>query len=135
MGFVTGLVRKSPEISNLVYNTDIILQLGGFTLTSSILYLTVALHQQNRQQQALMLRQQSLILKNVIEPPLPEPQLSSREARVSVVESAKDRWNSEIERLVKKAQTTDWNQVGGRAADGISSLWSKAAEKAKENKA
>ncbi|TLD22543.1 hypothetical protein E2P81_ATG07736 [Venturia nashicola] len=81
-----------------------------------------------------MLRQQSLILKNVIEPPLPEPQLSSREARVSVVESAKDRWNSEIERLVKKAQTTDWNQVGGRAADGFASLWSKAAEKAKDDK-
>ncbi|QDS76598.1 hypothetical protein FKW77_007536 [Venturia effusa] len=115
MGFVTGL-------------------LGGFTLTSSILYLTLSLHQQNRQQQALMLRQQSIILTNVVEPPLPEPQVSSREARISVVESAKDRWNSEIERLVKKAQTTDWNQVGGRAADGLASLWSKATEKAKESK-
>jgi altered-inheritance-of-mitochondria protein 5 len=79
-----------------------------------------------------MLRQQSLILKNVIDPPAPEPPSTAREARVSVVESAKDRWNSEIEGLVKKAQTTDWNTVGDRMADRISSLWSKASEKAKE---
>lgn len=109
-----------------------ITQLGGVTLTSSILYLTISLHRTNRQQQALMLRQQSLILKNVIEPLTPEPPSTTREARVSVVESAKDRWNSEIEGLVKKAQTTDWNEVGGRMADGVSSLWSKASEKAKE---
>lgn len=81
-----------------------------------------------------MLRQQSLILKNVIEPPALEPPSTAREARVSVVESAKDRWNSEIEGLVKKAQTTDWNEVGGRVSDGVASLWNKATEKAKEVK-
>jgi len=79
-----------------------------------------------------MLRQQSLILKNIIEPPPPEIPSNAREARVSVVETAKDRWNSEIEGLVKKAQTTNWNEVGGRMADGFSSLWKKAADKAKE---
>jgi len=113
MGFITGF-------------------LGGITLTSSILYLTVALHQRNRLQQSIMLRQQSLILKDVIEPLPPSPPPTDREARVSVLESAKDRWNGEIEGLVKRTQETNWHEVRNRLEDRVAALWSKTFEKARE---
>jgi altered-inheritance-of-mitochondria protein 5 len=126
MGFVTGFVSNPVIVSNKYSGLIGYLQLGGITLTSSILYLTVALHQRNRLQQSLMLKQQSLILNNIIEPHVPPPPPTAREARVSVVESAKDRWNGEIEGLVKKAQTTDWNMVRDDLEGKMATLWGKA---------
>ncbi|KAF2431893.1 hypothetical protein EJ08DRAFT_678062 [Tothia fuscella] len=102
--------------------------LGGFTLTSSILYLTIQMHAQKRAHQSALLRQQSLILENIIRPLPAAPPTTAREARVGVVESAKDRWNGEIERLVRRAQSTDWRLVGERLERGVEVLVGKLGD-------
>ncbi|KIW05225.1 uncharacterized protein PV09_03763 [Verruconis gallopava] len=113
MGFVTGLI-------------------GGVTLTTSILYLTLSVHQRNRQEQSLLLRQNSLILRNILEPLPPPPPPAAREARVSVAESAKDMWNREIEGLVRKVQYTDWAEVRERMERGAAKAWASVREGVKE---
>ncbi|KAF2013860.1 hypothetical protein BU24DRAFT_452668 [Aaosphaeria arxii CBS 175.79] len=93
--------------------------LGGFTLTSAVLYLTVALHQQNRATQAALLRQQRSVLTSVIEPQPPAPEPTSREAPVGVTEMAKDRWNRELEGVVRRVYNTDWRRVREDVEDRI----------------
>ncbi|KAF2461534.1 hypothetical protein BDY21DRAFT_89447 [Lineolata rhizophorae] len=109
--------------------------LGGFTLTTSLLYLTIALHRNNRVSQALALRQSSQTLNDIVEPPpaLPPPP-SARVARPSLVETAKDKWNAEVETLVRKVYDTDWNQVREQAEDNVGAVWRKIKDLGKETK-
>jgi len=110
MGFTTGL-------------------LGGVTLTYSVLYLTLYIHQANRKYQHTLLSQQSVLLNSVIEPlpPLPEPPAYDVK-KVSMIETLKDRWNGEVEGLVRKAQNTDWNHVRERWEARIGTVFAKVRE-------
>ncbi|KAF2692175.1 hypothetical protein K458DRAFT_285205 [Lentithecium fluviatile CBS 122367] len=102
--------------------------LGGFTLTSAVLYLTISLHTQNRLTQAALLRQQRSVLTNVIEPPAPVPEPIAREVPVGLFEMAKDRWNRELEGAVRKVYETDWRRVRENAEDRASAVLEKLRE-------
>ena len=54
--------------------------------------------------------------------------------RAGLAEVLKDRWNSEIEKLVHNIQTTDWNEKREQAEERIANAWSKVrqTEKAQE---
>ncbi|KAF2269265.1 hypothetical protein CC78DRAFT_564981 [Lojkania enalia] len=96
--------------------------LGGFTLTSSILYLTISLHTRNRFTQASLLRQQRQVLNNVIEPEPPAPEPMAREVPVGLSEMAKDRWNRTIEGMVRKVYETDWRRVREGVEDDVGAV-------------
>jgi altered-inheritance-of-mitochondria protein 5 len=98
------------------------------TLTSTVLYLTVALHTQNRVTQAALLRQQRLVLTNVIEPIPPPVEPVAREVPVGLVEMAKDRWNRELETAVRRVYDTDWRRVREQAEDRVSGIVGKLRE-------
>jgi len=99
--------------------------LGGVALTSSILYLSVAIHRQNRLRQSALLSQQNLILRGIVQPEPPALAPTIRETRAGVVEFAKDRWNGEIEGLVRKVNNTDWNEVRSELEGRIMALASR----------
>ncbi|KAF1960249.1 hypothetical protein CC80DRAFT_289514 [Byssothecium circinans] len=102
--------------------------LGGFTLTSAVLYLTISLHTQNRVTQAALLRQQRALLTNVVEPQPPQPEPVAREVPVGLVEMAKDRWNRELEGAVRRVYETDWRRVRERAEDRVGAVFEKPKE-------
>ena len=98
------------------HGTDSVdVQLGGVALSYSLLYLSLRIHQANRLHQHTLLSQQSILLNSVIEPLPPALEPAPYDVkRESLVETLKDRWNSEVEGLVRKAQYTDWNEVRER---------------------
>ncbi|KAF2741989.1 hypothetical protein M011DRAFT_413450 [Sporormia fimetaria CBS 119925] len=100
MGFTTGFI-------------------GGITLTSSILYLTLSLHQQNRAAQATLLRQQRMLLNTIVEPPQRVPDPHPREVAVGLSEMAKDKWNRSLEGVVKRLYETDWRRERERVEDWL----------------
>ena len=85
------------------------------TLTLGVAYLTILAHEQSRHAQAQALRSQARILNGLFDTtPLPPPQSRAelaREERSTLVETAKDRWNAEVEGAVRWAQRTDWNDL------------------------
>ena len=90
-------------------------QLSSAALTYSLLYLSLRIHQANRLHQHTLLSQQSVLLHSAIDPLPPAPESAVYDVkRDSLVETLKDRWNSEVEGLVRKAQYTDWNEVRER---------------------
>jgi MICOS complex subunit MIC12 len=104
-------------------------------LTYSVLYLTIYLHKANRNVQHTLLAQSSSLLNSVVEPPTPIPDPPPYEVRkAGLTEQLKDRWNSEIEHLVRKVQTTDWQQQREIYEQKVSSAWSRLrqTEQAKE---
>ncbi|KAK3691591.1 hypothetical protein LTR37_018546 [Vermiconidia calcicola] len=113
MGFTTGL-------------------LGGITLTTTLIYLSLSIHTRNRIHQSAVLHQQSLILNNVVEPQPPLPPPTDRQVRVGLLETAKDRWNAELEKDVKKLQEMDWGAVRERMEEGVSVIWRRAFERGRE---
>ncbi|KAF2759561.1 hypothetical protein EJ05DRAFT_509299 [Pseudovirgaria hyperparasitica] len=99
--------------------------LGGVTLTTSILYLASALHTQTRARQRELLRQQRLVLYNIVDPQ-PEIELPTRrEVQVGVVEQAKDGWNRELEKAVRWAQEKDWALLRQGLEEDVARLWSR----------
>ncbi|KAH7026287.1 uncharacterized protein B0I36DRAFT_352173 [Microdochium trichocladiopsis] len=103
---------------------------GGVTLTLGLAYLTVVTHQRNREQQAALLRQQTILLRGAIDPqpPVLPPTRTEVAAieRANFVESAKDRWNAEIEGAVRWAQTKDWDEVREGVETALGRLWNRA---------
>ncbi|QIW97378.1 hypothetical protein AMS68_002896 [Peltaster fructicola] len=113
MGFTTGL-------------------LGGFTLTASIVYLSLTVHNQTRLRQSALLNQQAQLLNSTIDPqPVLAPQ-RPREVKAGLVETAKDMWNAELEREVRVIQAIDWHNVWNRVEESISSAYRTAFEKGRE---
>ncbi|KAF1820066.1 uncharacterized protein K489DRAFT_433548 [Dissoconium aciculare CBS 342.82] len=113
MGFTTGL-------------------LGGFTLTASVLYLSAQYHTRNRINQAALIKQQAAVLNNIVDPqPLPPPP-PFREVRGGTWETAKDKWNAELENGVRRLQSVDWNAVQDNIEETVSALYRKAFVKARE---
>ncbi|KAJ4365258.1 hypothetical protein N0V83_008877 [Neocucurbitaria cava] len=102
--------------------------LGGVTLTSAVLYLTISLHTQNRIQQAALLRQQRAVLTGFYEPKVQEPEPTSREVPVGLAEMAKDRWNRQLESAVRGLYNTDWRRLRESAEDRVSAVVEKIRE-------
>jgi altered-inheritance-of-mitochondria protein 5 len=125
MGFTTGFVRamhlrRYPSANKM--------QLGGVTLTSAVLYLTISMHTQNRATQAALLRQQRRVLADFYEPKKPEPEPTYREVPVGIVETAKDKWNRSLEEGVKRVYNTDWRRVREDAEDRASTILQRIRE-------
>lgn len=107
------------------------------TLTLGVAYLTVLAHQRNREAQAHILRSQTHVLSTLLEPQLriPPPLTRSEQAvkdRENLVESAKDRWNREVQNAVRWAQQTDWSEVRQGLESSVVRLWGGAIEKTAE---
>ncbi|KAM0715471.1 hypothetical protein Q7P37_008969 [Cladosporium fusiforme] len=113
MGFTTGL-------------------LGGFTLTTTIIYLSLNLHARNRLQQSALLHQQAILLNGITEPETVQPPPINREVRQGLLETAKDRWNAELEKNVRQLQTADWTSARLRLEEKVSAVWRNAFEKGRE---
>ena len=100
--------------------------LGGLTLTYSLVYLSVYVHRANRTHQSLLLRQQAKLLNSHVDPPEPEYEPPTyRVESAGLEEQLKDRWNREIETIVRKAQTTDWEAFRIRWETRIGSAFDK----------
>ncbi|KAI1499867.1 hypothetical protein F5X99DRAFT_388490 [Biscogniauxia marginata] len=103
---------------------------GGVTLTLSIAYLSILAHQRSREYQASVLRQQTRTLSAIVDPlppvlPPTRAELAAAE-RANLIESAKDRWNAEVEGAVRWAQTKDWVEVREGVEIALGRLWSRA---------
>jgi len=48
------------------------------------------------------------------------------------LENAKERWNAELEKDVRKLQNMDWNGIREQMEEGVSSVWRRAFEKGRE---
>ena len=101
-------------------------------MTTTVLYLSLSLHTRNRIYQSTLIHQQALILNNVVEPQPPPPAPPSREVRAGLWESAKDGWNGELERNIKKLYATDWHAVRDQMEEGVSRVWRRAFKKTRE---
>lgn len=102
-------------------------QTGGLTLTLGLTYLALVAHERNRQAQADILRAQTRVVNTLARDPMaPKRRLTPEDAdalypplraelearrRSHFVETAKDRWNAEIEGAVRWAQNADWTGV------------------------
>ncbi|KAI9738520.1 MAG: hypothetical protein M1818_005417 [Claussenomyces sp. TS43310] len=89
---------------------------GGVTVTLGLAYLTVLTHERNRHSQGLYLRSQTQLLNAFLEPPPPVSAAPSRttivrQSHSTLIETAKIRWNDEIENAVRWVQSTDWHSV------------------------
>ena len=127
MGFTTGFVCTltfPPPSFIPTPCPNFSLQLGGLTLTYSVLYLSLHFHRLNRQAQHTLVQQQTLLLNSIVEPLPPLPEAPAYEVRKeSLKEMLKDRWNRELEETVKNVQETDWNQVRVRWEERVGDVW------------
>ncbi|RYP91783.1 hypothetical protein DL770_002127 [Monosporascus sp. CRB-9-2] len=103
---------------------------GGVTLTLSLAYLTMLAHQRNREHQASILRQQTYAISGLYDPlpptlPPTRAELAALERR-NLVDTAKDRWNAEVEGAVRWAQTKDWEGVRERLEAAVGNVWARA---------
>ncbi|CAI4212970.1 unnamed protein product [Parascedosporium putredinis] len=100
---------------------------GGLTLTLAITYLSTVAHQRSREAQSLLVQQQSRTLDSTTDRPLAPLRLTRAElaaaSRANLVDSAKDRWNSELEGAVRWLQTADWGQARERLEDRVGGLF------------
>ncbi|KAK1504724.1 hypothetical protein CTAM01_04031 [Colletotrichum tamarilloi] len=110
---------------------------GGVTVTLGVAYLTVLAHQRNRESQSHTLRTQHHVLSSLLEPQIriPPPLTRAEQAvkdRETLLTSAKDRWNREVENAVRWAQRTDWGEVREGLESGAARFWGGTIEKAGE---
>ncbi|KAG7113099.1 hypothetical protein HYQ45_016983 [Verticillium longisporum] len=103
---------------------------GGVTLTLGLAYLAVQTHQRTREHQSQLLRSQARVLDSFLEPVVPAPPPTRHEIeaakRANLVDTAKDRWNAEVEGAVHYLQRTDWDDVRAGLEDAASRAWRSA---------
>ncbi|KAK6082737.1 hypothetical protein SCUP234_04061 [Seiridium cupressi] len=103
---------------------------GGVTLTLSLAYLTVLAHQRNRERQSAILRANNYIVSGITDPlpPVYQPSRSevAAQERENFLETAKDKWNAELEKEVRWVQNTDWNEVCEGVETAVGRLWARA---------
>ncbi|KAK9412937.1 putative MICOS complex subunit MIC12 [Seiridium unicorne] len=103
---------------------------GGVTLTLSLAYLTVLAHQRNRERQSAILRANNYIVSGITDPlpPVYQPSRSevAAQERENFLETAKDKWNAELEKEVRWVQNTDWNEVREGVETAVGRLWARA---------
>lgn len=110
MGFLSGLV-------------------AGLTLTTTTLYLSLTLHQRSREHQAALLRQQTFLLHSIVDPTLFRSDIDNELrpryviTRGSWSERWKDRWNGDVEGVVRWAQALKWRTLR-EGAEGRWREWS-----------
>ncbi|GAB7342117.1 hypothetical protein MBLNU457_g0388t2 [Dothideomycetes sp. NU457] len=113
MGFTTGFI-------------------GGATLTTFVVYLSLNLHERNRIYQANLLRQQTLVLNRIVYPQPPIAPPTSREERASLSERLKDRWNEELETNLRKLYNVNWAGLRENVEDRVAGLWGGALSQGRE---
>ncbi|KIW75956.1 hypothetical protein Z517_10701 [Fonsecaea pedrosoi CBS 271.37] len=103
--------------------------LGGATLTYSLLYFSLYVHRANRNVQRTLLSQQATLLNSVVEPapPLPDPP-AYEVRRAGLIEELKDRWNREVEKLVKNVEETDWSLVREGVEEKVGNVWARVRQ-------
>ncbi|KAK8005427.1 hypothetical protein PG990_011464 [Apiospora arundinis] len=107
---------------------------GGVTLTLGVAYLTVLAHQRNRERQSAVLRAQTDLISGMTDPlppvhPPTRAELAALE-RQNLIDTAKDRWNNEVEGAVRWAQHKDWTAVREEAEGVVGNMWSRAFSEA-----
>ncbi|WEW55699.1 hypothetical protein PRK78_001132 [Emydomyces testavorans] len=118
---------------------------GGFTLASSVLYLTIHLHLANRHHQHILLREQIDLLNTLSLPTTARTGLIGKgnaaadvmarrgylpRQRPGIVELGKEKWNQEIRLLVRRAQEVRWEDVQQKVGKG----WEIVTSLAKNNR-
>jgi len=107
-------------------------QIGGATLTTFVVYLSLNLHERNRIHQANLLRQQTLVLNRIVYPQPPTAPPTNREERASLSERLKDRWNDELETNVRKLYNVDWASLRENLEDRVGGLWGGALSQGRD---
>lgn len=95
------------------------------TVTLSLAYLAVLTHQRNRQTQSDILRAQSHVLNGLAgfsPTALGSAVAEQQQQHIGFSETAKRRWNSELEGAVRWAQTTDWDGMRESAEAALGRL-------------
>lgn len=105
------------------------------TVTLAVAYYAVQCHERNRQAQAVNLRLATRTLNSIFEPPTeplgPTRSELLRAERSSILESVKDRWNSEIERAVRSIQNTNWEEIRQARDEAIAKVLGDSLEGAR----
>ncbi|KAI9727110.1 MAG: hypothetical protein M1828_007311 [Chrysothrix sp. TS-e1954] len=102
--------------------------LSGAALTTLTLSLTLSAHHRTRTHQSALLRQQSALLNNIIDPPPEQPIIRERVSKADIAEVAKDRWNREVESLVRRVEGADWGGIGERGEWIVRALGRRVSE-------
>lgn len=101
-------------------------QAGGAALTLAIAYMSTVGQLRAREEQSLLVQQESRTLDAAIDHP-PAPRRPTRSelaaaARANFTDRAKDRWNAEVEGVVRWLQNADWDRARERAEDRVGAL-------------
>jgi len=108
---------------------------GGVTVTLAIAYYALFSHERNRQAQAINLRLATRTLNSIFEPPLeplgPTRAELLRAERSTLLDTAKDRWNSEIERAVRSLQNANWEDIREKRDQAIAKVLGNSLEGAR----
>ena len=97
-------------------------------MTTSVLYITIQVHKSNRLGQRNAIRQQVEALNWISSPrgaydrrftPKDLPQHGvTRPTQPTTKDMLKDRWNQEVQKLARKAQESQWEDVREGAVEG-----------------
>lgn len=142
MGFFSGFVcpKTHPQSNPLVESLLIATQFTGFALTTSVLYITIQAHQNNRIEQRDAIRQQAQALQWIASPIgaydrrftpkelerrqkndesgyYSEPAGRQRQ-QPTTKEILKHRWNKEVEALARKVHESRWEDAQQSVAEG-----------------
>lgn len=107
------------------------------TVTLGIAYLTVLAHERNRNAQGANLRTQTSLLNTLL---LSDPSLAysdpdaetGRTSRATLVETAKDRWNAEIQNAVRWVQGAEWGNMKEGMEGAVAKALGTGLEKSRE---
>jgi altered-inheritance-of-mitochondria protein 5 len=131
MGFMTGFVSYHFPFPQQGVHHLIHQQFGGFTLTASVLYLSVQVHRSTRIQQRDAIREQVAILNDISSPlgayyrsfaQEETPLRKDTSKKPSAEELLKHQWNKEMETLATKALNLRWQDVSQTATEGFKTI-------------
>jgi altered-inheritance-of-mitochondria protein 5 len=129
MGFIAGFVCPQLNQMAIFQESNYIDKFGGFTLTASVLYLSVQVHRSTRLAQRDAIREQVEILNNISSPlgayyrrfaqddDSQKAPITPPAKKPSAEELLKQQWNKEVEALAKKTVTLRWQDVTNTATE------------------
>ncbi|CRG85220.1 hypothetical protein PISL3812_02333 [Talaromyces islandicus] len=107
---------------------------SGFTLTATVLYLSVQVHRSTRIQQRDAIREQAAILNDISSPlgayyrNFAQEETPSKDSiaatpkKPSAEELLKHQWNKEVETLAAKALNLRWQDVSQTATESFKTI-------------